>query len=99
MSSTTNSTENCEINQKLVEACKKQDLSLVKKLISEGAQANFVHKEDGTWGAYEKYSVLHVAINCLEINENTTSKQKEIWREVIKVLLKNGHICCPILPA
>ena len=90
MCSTTTGSANQENNQKLVEACEKQDLSLVKKLISEGAQANFVHKKDGTWGAYEKYSVLHVAINSLPTDENTTSKQKEDWREIIKVLLKNG---------
>ena len=37
-------TKNTERDQNLIKACKKQDLPLVKKLILEGAQANYVYK-------------------------------------------------------
>ena len=90
MSSSAEETKNVDKDQKLIEACKKQDLPLVKKLISEGARPNFVHKEDGVWGAYEKYSVLHVAITSLTTNKTITSKQKEVWKEIILLLLKSG---------
>ena len=90
MSSKSEETSNIEQNQKLIEACKKQELAEVQKLILEGANANFVHREDGTWGAYDKYSVLHVAITSLSTNENISGKQKEVWKEIIRILLKNG---------
>ena len=90
MTSKSEETSKIEQNQKLVEACKKQDLAAVKKLILEGANANFVHREDGTWGAYDKYSVLHVAITSFSTNENISENQKEVWKEIIRLLLKNG---------
>ena len=60
-------------------------------MISEGARPNYVHKEDGVWGANQKYSVLHVAITSHDdTHEDATSKQKEVWKEIIQLLLKNG---------
>ena len=34
--------------------------------------------------------MLHVAITSLYTNENTTTKQIEVWKEIIQLLLKNG---------
>lgn len=102
MSSISEDTKNHDKSKKLVEACKQQDLSLVKKLISKGAHANFVHREEGVWGAYEKYSVLHIAITSLSIEDKRSffrkffvkQRSKEhkenVWRDIIHVLIKNG---------
>ena len=76
------------LNGNLIEACRKQDLHLVKKLLSDGAQADFVYDKEGTWGAREKYSPIHCAILGLPIS--ATIKQQEDWKELIQTLLKNG---------
>ena len=76
------------LNVKLMEACRKQDIQLVNKLLSEGAQANFVYDEEGTWGAREKYSPIHEAI--LGLQHSPSIKQQEDWKQLIQTLLKNG---------
>ena len=76
------------LNEQLIDACSKQDSFIVQKLLSEGAQADFLLKKDGTWGAYEQYSALHLAI--LGLPDSATTEQEAIWKEIIQILLKNG---------
>ena len=78
-----------DLNKQLSEACSNQNLCLIKKLLSDGADASLVYKEDGTWGAYEKYSVLHLAIKSLP-RPKPSEEQKETWKEIILALLRNG---------
>ena len=87
-SNTQTKTSNKPLNEQLIKACEKQDIRLVKELISKGAKSDFVQREEGTWGAYKQYSTLHSAI--LGLGRKPTDKEKETWKEVILVLLKNG---------
>ena len=77
------------LNEQLIEAAGKQDLDLVKELISRGAEASYVYRQDGTWGAYEQYTALHRAITGLNAGESTTDEDRDKWREIILLLLKN----------
>ena len=77
-----------ELNLKLMTECKNQDLGKIKELIANGAQANYVKRIQGTWGAYKRESVLHAAMQSLKKeNEKTDVKT---WKEIILLLLKSG---------
>ena len=77
-----------QLNEQLFEACQNQDLGKTKELIANGAQANYVKKSEGTWGAYDKESILHSAICSLQ--KDNEDPDQETWKEIIMVLLKNG---------
>ena len=74
-----------------MDACKKQDLRLSNKLLSEGANADFVCDEYGMgkrWGERAKYTPLHYAI--LYLPHPSTIQQEENWKQLIQTLVKNG---------
>ena len=76
------------LNIDLFEACKDQNIDLVKGLIAQGAQASYVSRTDGVWGAYDQESILHSAIYSLK--DEASKIDRENWKDIIKILLSNG---------
>jgi len=52
------------LNLALIKVAGENDLELVKKYMEGGASAKFVHNPEGTWGAKDKKSALHMAITA-----------------------------------
>ena len=78
------------LNEQLIKAAGSQDLNKVQDLIAKGAEADYVHKTLGPWGAYRKYSAVHSAMLGLNSEKKPTVEQEETWKEILKVLLKSG---------
>ena len=65
----------------LIEAAKKGDVALVRRLLQQKADASFYYKsEEGFWGEYTEYSVIHKALEL---------KNKEKRLNIVKLLLQN----------
>lgn len=74
-----------DVDLALIKAAAALDLNLVKTLLSTGASAKFVHDPPGTWGATDRKSALHVAIQGLR---NPEPAAVESWKGVIATLLE-----------
>ena len=60
-----------------MQAVKSNDFILAKSLIGKGAKADYEFYEEGTWGAMDRYSPIHEALNRSN-------------KEIILLLLENG---------
>mmetsp|Transcript_16666 Transcript_16666/g.31002 ORF Transcript_16666/g.31002 Transcript_16666/m.31002 type:complete len:598 (-) Transcript_16666:199-1992(-) len=71
----------------LIKAAGALNLDLVKELLSAGASAKFVHDPEGTWGAQDRKSALHMAIQGLPYRDPEPAVV-ESWKAVIATLLE-----------
>ncbi|KAL9644400.1 hypothetical protein ABK040_013629 [Willaertia magna] len=70
-------------DEQLLEAINNEDIEGIKSALNSGANANFSKYIEGTWGAYEQYSMIHKVLEWSEDN-------KELKREAVELLLSRG---------
>lgn len=71
---------------KLMKFCSEGNLPEVKKMIDSGTPANFINRDEGTWGAYTQEGAIHCALD----NYGQNASKGIFDLGLLEYLLQNG---------
>jgi len=74
-----------ELDAALIQAASDANIELAKELLDAGANAAFLKRDEGVWGAYDSTAAIHKAIRVA--NQDRDDSKAEKGLEMVKLLL------------